>query len=260
MNCRDQEPKTSFSVLLHPEPAQRDYLIADLAECGTLGIVEDNSRLRAFFPDTADSQALLNRFAAFQPELQWDAPVDWARVSRDAWPPAPIGQRFYLVPPWFDGEVPAGRLRLTINPGMACGTGRHPATRLCLQAIEQYVQPGAWVLDVGTGSGILSQAALLMGADRVIGCDIDSQSIESARQISDARMFIGSADAVRDAWADVIVANIDSATIEGLAHELARVRKPQSKLILSGFPDWDVPEGFNAVEILALEEWRCLIC
>ncbi len=69
--------------------------------------------------------------------------------------------------------TPPGRLRLEIYPGMACGTGRHPATQLCLQAIERYVRPGARVLDVGSGSGILSDAARLMGAASVIGCDID---------------------------------------------------------------------------------------
>jgi ribosomal protein L11 methylase PrmA len=61
-------------------------------------------------------------------------------------------------------------------------------------------------------------------------------------------------------WADVIVANIDAATLESIAPELARVRKPNSTLILSGFPEWDVPEGFSPKEILRLEEWRCFVC
>jgi ribosomal protein L11 methylase PrmA len=73
-------------------------------------------------------------------------------------------------------------------------------------------------------------------------------------------LFTGSADAVRSQWADVVVANIDSATIEYLAPELARVRKPDSTLILSGFPQGDLPEGFAVRKILRREEWRCWIC
>jgi ribosomal protein L11 methyltransferase len=142
---------------------------------------------------------------------------------------------------------------------MACGTGRHPATQLCLQAIERYVQPGARVLDVGSGSGILSDAARLVGA-ACVGCDVDPDAVGIARERVSVPMFVGSAEAVRSQWADVIVANIDAATLESIAGELARVRKPESTLILSGFPEWDVPEGFSPKEILRLEEWRCFVC
>ena len=156
--------------------------------------------------------------------------------------------------------TPAGRLRLEIYPGMACGTGRHPATQLCLRAIERFVRPGARVLDVGSGSGILSDAARLVGAAQVIGCDIDADAVCIARERVDVPMFVGSADAVRSQWADVVVANIDAATLERIAPELERVRLPGSTMILSGFPEWDVPEGFSATEILLQEEWCCMIC
>ena len=73
-------------------------------------------------------------------------------------------------------------------------------------------------------------------------------------------MLLGSADAVLSEWADAIVANIDAATLERIAPELERVRKPLSTLILSGFPEWDVPEEFAPEQVLSLEEWRCFIC
>lgn len=122
---------------------------------------------------------------------------------------------------------------------------------MCLQAIEKYVKPGDTVLDVGSGSGILSNAARLVGAGIVVSCDIDPEL---------RPMFIGSAEAVRSCWADVIVANIDSATIERLAPEFARVRKAASMLILSGFPEWDRPEGLpDTLETLRRDEWVCLV-
>ena len=238
-----------------------DLLTADLHECGTIGISEEDSGLRAFFDADKDAGALAQRFAEFAPEFREEELSDWEQLTRDAWPPLCIGERFYLVAPWDDQTAtPPGRLRLEIYPGMACGTGRHPATQLCLRAIERYVQPGARVLDVGSGSGILSDAARIMSASTVIGCDIDADTIRIASERVRVPMFVGSADAVRSQWADVVIANIDAATLESIASELARVRKPGSRLILSGFPEWDVPEGFSPKEILNLEEWRCFIC
>jgi ribosomal protein L11 methyltransferase len=254
-----------FSLLLHPSPDSEDILIAELQECGTAGITEESEGLRAFFlsdPESdPDARSLLQRFAEFSPELREEEPTDWEQVTRDAWPPLCVGERFYLVAPWDEATpTPHGRLRLEIYPGMACGTGRHPATQLGLQAIERYVNPGMSVLDVGSGSGILSDAATLVGAACVVACDIDPDAVRIAAERVRVPMFVGSADAVRAEWADVIVANIDAATLERIAPELERVRKPKSTLILSGFPQWDLPAGFGPSETLQLGEWACLVC
>jgi len=249
-----------FSLLLLSPPGREDYLIAELAEENTTGIVEEDAGIRAFFDDDRDPARLLDRFAEFSPQLRPEPSVDWVQATRDAWPPLLIGRRFFLVAAWSNEPAPDGRLRLEVHPGMACGTGRHPATQLCLEALEEYIRPGDCVLDVGTGSGILSAAAALLGAVLVVGCDVDHDAVKIARERVRVPLFTGSADAVRSQWADVVVANIDSATIERLAPELARVRKPDSKLILSGFPEGDLPEGFAARKILQREEWRCLIC
>jgi ribosomal protein L11 methyltransferase len=249
-----------FSLLLHPTPEQEDYLIAELSDCAVAGITEEPGGLRAFFEEDASASELMARFARYRPELGAVEAVDWAQVSRDAWPPLRIGERFYVVAPWWEGETPAGCLRLEIEPGMACGTGRHPATQLCLEALEKYVRPGVSVLDVGTGSGILAEAALLLGAGRVIGCDVDADAIEIARRRARATLFAGSIDAVRSQSQDLIVANIDAAGVELLRSEFERVRKPGSTLILSGFPEWDLPRGFDPHERLQREQWVCLVC
>jgi ribosomal protein L11 methylase PrmA len=101
---------------------------------------------------------------------------------------------------------------------------------------------------------------MLIGAGCVIGCDIDPEAVCIARERVNVPMFVGSVDAVCSEWADVIVANIDAATLERIAPELERVRKPDSLHILSGFAEWDLPDGFSPKEVLALEEWRCFIC
>jgi ribosomal protein L11 methyltransferase len=134
--------------------------------------------------------------------------------------------------------TPPGRFRLEINPGQQCGTGQHPCTQLCLEAMERIIRPGDAVLDVGSGSGILSIAAKLLGAGRVVACDIDP---EAARV---APFFIGSADAVRSNAFDVVVANISDAVIGELRGELERVA-PQR--ILSGF------QNRNG-------QWTCIVC
>lgn len=249
-----------FSLLLQTSPNREDYLIAELWQEGTAGLVEEDGRLRAFFDDGCDVGRLLDRFAEFGPELREEPNDDWERLSREAWPPLMIGERFFLVAPWSTEETPSGRLRLEVNPGMACGTGRHPATQLCLEALEQCVRPGDHVLDVGAGSGILSAAASLLGAGLVIGCDVDHEAVKLAHERVRLPLFTGSADAVSSNWADVVIANIDSATIERIAPELERARKPNSTLIISGFPGWDLPEGFSARRLLEREEWRCMIC
>jgi ribosomal protein L11 methyltransferase len=203
-----------FSVSVDPDR------LADLYEAGTAGVIEHDDHLEAFFED---------RETAGQFGDPVECPdTDWVQHTHDAWPPLLVGEKFFVVAPWRDDPTPAGRLRLELNPGLQCGTGQHPCTQLCLAAMERIVKPGDSVLDVGSGSGILSIAAKLLGARRVVACDIDP---DAARPVP---FFVGSADAVRSNAFDVVVANINESVIEDLRGEFLRVATHQ---ILSGFQD-----------------------
>jgi len=239
----------TFAVRLRCAPTDEDELSALLWEHGTTGIVEEPGGLRAFFNELPD----LGQFAAFHPEFETVEDVDWEQRTRDSFPALSIGERFYLVPPWSEDTLPAGRIRLVVTPGMACGTGWHPCTQMCLEALEQFMKPGDRVLDVGVGSGILSQAALALGASKVVGCDVDEDSVVIARQ-SLHDVFVGSVDAVREGAFDLAIANISAEICEDLLPDLRRVARV---LILSGFEAW--PAAPAAVRRLSKNGWQCLV-
>jgi ribosomal protein L11 methyltransferase len=234
-----------FSLELRCPPDERDLLLAELWEQGSAGIVElSESRLRAFFEDAADRHALLARFDMFDPVPRAEEERDWVAYSRENWQPILAGSRFFLVPEWRDDPAPPGRFRIAVNPGLAFGTGVHETTQLSIEALERHVQPGMTVVDVGTGSGILSQVAELLGAARVIACDNDPLAIEVARtNLRTALLFAGSADAIEANTADLLVANINPEALAAMAPELARVLRPNGTALLSGL------EGDDATEI-----------
>src|SRR3954468_22170834 len=149
-----------YCVRLEVEPEGVDSLLADLWEAGTCGVVEGNGFVEAFFEDHEAAASFANPTMA--------ADRDWVQETEDAGPPILVGEKFFVVAPGRKEPTPPGRFRLEINPGMQCGTGQHPCTRLCLEAMERIIRPGDRVLDVGTGSGILSIAAKMLGASMVV--------------------------------------------------------------------------------------------
>lgn len=172
--------------------------------------------------------------------------VDWAESWKQYYQPVLIGQRLVIQPPWIE-TVPAGRQAVLIEPGMAFGTGTHPTTQLCLELLEDYLPPGEQVIDVGCGSGILSIAALKLGASRALGVDTDAQALQAARQNAGlngvAAAFetgTGSVAAVRAGQfslqqAPLVLVNILAAVIVRLLDDgLAELVSPGGCLVLSG--------------------------
>ena len=246
-----------FSLEIECDAEDRDLLIAELWEQGSTGIVEiDAWSVRAFFEDTASREVLLSLFPGARERVEKER--DWVQAARDLLQPMEVGRRFFLVPEWRDDPTPPGRFRITVNPGLAFGTGAHETTRLCIEALEDYVTAGMAVLDVGTGQGILARAARPLGAGKVFACDIDPVAIEIAGE-----GFIGSADAVATGSADLVVANISLEAIVHIAPDLLRVRRSGGVLLASGFEAGDLDRVRAALpttrEVRQKGNWALLV-
>lgn len=211
---------------------ERELLIAELWERGCTGIVEiAETRLRAFFNEPVEGSHPVED-------------CDWIEVARRRLQPMLVGSRFFLLPEWRDDPTPPGRLRIVVNPGLAFGTGFHETTQLCLEALEREMKPGMSVLDVGCGSGILAEAAALLGAGVVCACDTDPEAVAIARRHV-PNVFAGSVDAVAAGSQDLVIANISPEAIAALAGEIRRVLRAGGTAILSGFQRGEVDAQYK---------------
>jgi ribosomal protein L11 methyltransferase len=177
------------------------------------------------------------------PQIRFLAEADWAEAWKSGYDVLRIGRRLVVKPTWRDYTPEPDDLVITLDPGMAFGSGLHPTTRLCLEALEDYVRPSASVLDVGTGSGILAIAAARLGASCVMAFDTDPLAVRVARENvalnqveSVVRVQARTAETSNlqsPIW-DLIVVNILAETIMDLGPALAANLSPQGILIASG--------------------------
>jgi len=236
------------------QPA-RDLVIAEVFEGGCAGIIElSDSRIRVFFDSEMEARPFCTKYGG---TIEAAEERDWVSDAQQSWEPQLVGERFFLVPQWRDDPTPPGRFRIKVNNGLAFGTGKHETTRLCLMLLERWVRPGMTVIDIGTGSGILAEAALHLGAATVFACDIDHTAVEIAR-LNGIDAFTGSAEAIRSGLADLAVANISPETIIALGDEIPRLVKRGGTAILSGLERGDdVP--FEAAEVHTEGNWKALV-
>ncbi len=242
---------------------------AELWDVGTVAIGEvengDSVTLIAGFEANDARERLLERFSAYSPEWQAES-TDWVRHTQEAWPGRVVGERIFLAPPWFDEAIPAGRLRIVHNPGLACGTGEHPCTQLALEALGRDVTEGAGVADIGTGSGLLAIAALRLGAGAAIGIDPDFAALTAARENFQlnglaASLINGTAGCIASGWADVTVANISGTVLLAIFDDLRRITKAGGRLIVTGFPESEAAvlrNELGASEMYVRDGWCCL--
>lgn len=219
--------------------------------------------LRAYFP--ADDQAEATKdeletalaymrlmYPMPQPAYKTLESEDWAEAWKAHYQPLRVGRRLLVRPMWINVEAAPGDIEIALDPGMAFGTGTHPTTQLCLEALERLVKPGQEALDLGAGSGILSIAAAKLGARRVLALDIDPLAVEAtignARANGVAERIIaerGSLEIVRHSARrfDLLIVNILARVILELAEEgLGAILKPGGRAIFSGIIDSQADE------------------
>jgi ribosomal protein L11 methyltransferase len=253
--------------------------------------------VRAYLPRQGD---LAGRRRALRRELaalglssalrtRWRREEEWAEAWKRFFGVERVGRRLVVCPTWIDYAPRAEEVVIRLDPGMAFGTGQHPTTRLCLEALESRLRPGqevarrapARVLDLGTGSGILAIAAALLGPARVIALDVDPVAVGAARQNVAANGVEGRVQVLEGSLGaagllpggdaprfDVILANISSAGIAEMAPALACALAPGGTLIASGIGDASVgvcrgaleKAGLSVLEQASRDGWCALIC
>ncbi|WP_150911082.1 50S ribosomal protein L11 methyltransferase [Marinobacter halotolerans] len=178
---------------------------------------------------------------------------DWEREWMDDFKPLQFGSRLWIVPSWHEAPDPDAA-NLALDPGLAFGTGTHPTTALCLEWLDGQDVTGQQVIDYGCGSGILGLAALLLGADHVIGVDTDSQALEASREnarrnnVEQSRLDLYLPEDEPATVADLMLANILAQPLIGLASHLASRVRPGGHLVLSGILSNQAREVMSAYE------------
>ncbi len=169
---------------------------------------------------------------------------DWINNWKKYFKPIPVGESLLICPTWEENVNPAGRRVLHLEPGLAFGTGTHETTRLCIELIEDYLRPQMDILDVGCGSGILSVAALLMGARTATGVDIDELAVKTARENAARNQVEDRFTAVAGNLTDqiqgkyhMVVANIVADVLIELTKTIGQFLYRDTVYILSGIID-----------------------
>ena len=216
----------------------------------------------------ASLEPLSQPFGLAFPSGVWDevADEDWSLSWKQHWQPDPVGHRLLILPAWLDvPEEHADRFVIRMDPGSAFGTGSHPTTRLCLEALEACPPQGLLVADLGCGSGVLGLASLCLGADAVLAADTDSLAVRatagnrSLNQCSEQRLQVslGSVETLQALLAgrraDLLLCNILAPVIEALSPGFESLIAPNGRALLSGLL---VDQAPRLKDVLAAQGWQ----
>ena len=231
------------------------------------------SKVIALFGESDDAASIIK--AAAQEcglnDLKYTGEIledqDWVRLTQAQFDPIQISDRLWITPSWHEAPD-ANAVNLQLDPGLAFGTGSHPTTRLCLQWLDNNLKGGESVLDYGCGSGILTIAALKLGAASAVGVDIDPQAIAAGTDNAvqnrvETKFYLP--DELPDGQFDVVVANILANPLRMLGEMLAARTKTGGRIVLSGLLEEQADElggiygqWFDLEPAIFDEGWACL--
>ena len=272
------EDQNEFEDFLDQNRAYWDYIDESLQQK-----LQGLSQIKLYLEDT-DTAGLarlktLTESKGLQMDVATMAEVNWEESWKDNYPPVPVGEKLIVIPYWL--ENPSDRLPVILDPGLTFGTGAHPSTQMVMEFMENRIVPGARCLDLGSGSGILSIAALRLGAEVAVGVDIDPKAEDIARENAGYNGFAAPeftaltgnvtedmdlmAQLSRQHW-DVVLVNIVADVIIGLAPVLPAFLREDSLVICSGILDTRLKDvtaalekaGLVVLETHAKEDWRSI--
>ena len=273
------EDQEEFETFLEENRAYWDYIDEDLQQK-----LQGLSHIKLYLEDT--DTAGLARLETLTEEKKLPMTVaalpdtNWEESWKDNYPPQPIGEKIVVLPYWLAEEA-GDRLPVILDPGLTFGTGAHPSTQMVVETMEQVVKPHMHCIDLGSGSGILSIAALRLGAETAIGVDIDPKAEDIARENAAYNGFCAPAftaltgNVTEDTELmqrlaareyDLVLVNIVADVIIGLAPILPNFLTDRSTLICSGILDVRLPDvtaalekaGLTITAVKAKEDWRCV--
>lgn len=274
------EDQGEFENFLEENRAYWDYIDEDFQKK-----LQGLSHIKLYLEDT-DSASLARlesvvKDLGLQMEVTPLAEENWEESWKCNYPPQEVGKNLVVLPYWLADTDAHGRIPIVLDPGLTFGTGAHPSTQMVLETMEDVVKPGAICLDLGSGSGILSIAALRLGAKNAIGVDIDPKAEDIARENAAYNGFTSpdftacTGNVTEDKALmsrlsqgsyDVLLVNIVADVIIGLAPVLPQFMNENTTLICSGILDTRLQDVLTALEKAGLavnatkakEDWRCV--
>lgn len=286
----DGEAAEAVAEVLRPYAHADSVVFEQLGDPNDLDpeALDPTVNVKIFLPEDQDTSSLRRRiqealyhmnrlYPIAEPEFRELEDEDWANVWRKNYQPLKIGESIWIQPSWQEAEEATDKdIVITLDPGMAFGTGLHPTTQLCLMAIEGEIGPDYRVLDVGTGSGILAIAAAKLGASNIVAFDKDNQAVKATHQnaiSNDVRsslvIFQGTLAALKPQPYDLLLVNILAPVIIDLLQQghLLKYLDDEGRAILSGIIEEQSAEvaasvvevGGAVTEMRASGDWVCMI-
>ncbi len=272
------EDQQQFEDFLEDNRAYWDYIDEELQEK-----LQGLSCIKLYLEDT--DAAGLTRLKTLVPEDSLEVKAleetNWEESWKDNYPPQEVGNDLIVLPYWLADTYEGGKKPIILDPGLTFGTGAHPSTQMVMEAMEEAVTPNTRCLDLGSGSGILSIAALRLGAKSAVGVDIDPKAEDIARENAAYNDFhapeftalTGNVTEDRDMMErlskdsyDLVLVNIVADVIIGLSPVLPAFMGEETTLICSGILDVRLPDvlaalqkaGLTVTSVREKEDWRCV--